>query len=205
MRVVGTSSTILKFAVYTGVLDYFGAKGHAANVVLHLMETKLNVRHSLFMDNYYNSYDLARLLLDRGAYCTGTLRIDRKKTPEEVKRQNLKKGATIARFADGVMIAKWHEKRDVSYISTEFGNQMVVVQNKRQQEVEKPQAIVIYNKSMGGVDQQDQMMAYYSCPEKLFGGTKSWGHIFYTCCLSTPTFCLKNMETTPVCHYMSTD
>lgn len=57
------NDTILKFAVYAGAFDDIGGKGHAINVVLHLMEEKLNIGHSLFMDNFYNSYDLIQKLL----------------------------------------------------------------------------------------------------------------------------------------------
>jgi len=54
---------IIKFAVYTGVLDDLGDKDHAANGVLHLMSEKLNNGHSMYMDNFYNSIDLAEQLL----------------------------------------------------------------------------------------------------------------------------------------------
>lgn len=83
--------TMIKFAVYTGTLDDYGGKGHAANIVLHLMEEKLDVGHSLYLDNYYNSYDLACKLLSRKTYCTGTLRVDRKQNPVDVKTAKLKK------------------------------------------------------------------------------------------------------------------
>ncbi|XP_025830429.1 piggyBac transposable element-derived protein 4-like [Agrilus planipennis] len=62
--------TILKFAVYTGQLHDFGGKGHAANVVLHLMEGLLDVGQAVYMDSYYNSYDLATKLLRRQTYYT---------------------------------------------------------------------------------------------------------------------------------------
>lgn len=54
---------VIKFAVYTGVLDDMGRKGHAANVVLHLMAEKLKNGYSLYMDNFYNSFDLATKLV----------------------------------------------------------------------------------------------------------------------------------------------
>jgi hypothetical protein len=54
---------VLKFAVYVGVLDDLGEKGHVANVVLHLMTEKLNNGHALYMDNFYNSFDLASKLI----------------------------------------------------------------------------------------------------------------------------------------------
>ncbi|KAK9701398.1 Transposase IS4 [Popillia japonica] len=57
---------IQKIAVYTGMLDEKGDRGHAQKVVLHLMKDKLNVGHHLYVDNYYNSFDLAKTLLDQG-------------------------------------------------------------------------------------------------------------------------------------------
>lgn len=106
----------LKFAVYTGVLDDMGGKGHAANVVLHLMAEKLNNGHSLYMDNFYNSFDLATKLIQQNTYCTGTLRSERKNTPIDVKQAKLKKGETLARYSQGVVIGKWKDKREVTYI-----------------------------------------------------------------------------------------
>jgi hypothetical protein len=59
------------------------------------MEDYLDVGHSVYMDNYYNSFDLAVKLLNRNTYCTGTLRVDRKNTPIEVKNKQSKKGETV--------------------------------------------------------------------------------------------------------------
>jgi hypothetical protein len=73
------SGTIIKFLIYTGALGDFGGVGHAANVVLHLLHEKLDVGHAIYMDNFSNSYNLAKQLLDRKTYSTGTLRVNRKK------------------------------------------------------------------------------------------------------------------------------
>lgn len=97
--------TILKFSVYTGQLNDFGDKGHAANVVLNLMDGRLDVGHAVYVDKYYNSYDLLVKLLHHQTYCTGTLRVDRKHTPVEVKTQKLKKGETLFRCSeDGILV-----------------------------------------------------------------------------------------------------
>lgn len=171
---------ILRFLVYCGVIDELAGKGHAANVVLKLMERKLDVGHSLYMDNYYNSFLLASKLLSRGTYCTGTLRIDRKFTPTDVKSATLKKGETIARYAEGVCIAKWKDKRVVSYISTEFENDMVQITNKREILRDKPLPIVKYNAFMKGIDRGDQMMAYYPVERKTLRWYKKLaGHIIH--------------------------
>lgn len=62
-----------------------GRIDHAGNIVLHLMYNKLNNGHSLYMDNFYNSFDLATKLIQWDTYCTfvptGSLRSERKNTP----------------------------------------------------------------------------------------------------------------------------
>lgn len=76
------------------------------------------------------------------------------------------------------MIGKWKDKRDVTYISTEFENQMVEITNKRGVAKQKPLPIVEYNKYMGGIDLQDQMMSYYPYLKKtLFWYKKLGVHI----------------------------
>lgn len=195
---------VQKFAVYTGTLDDFGGKGHAANIVLHLMDQKLDVGHSLYMDNYYNSYELASQLLSRSTYCTGTIRVDRKSNPKNVKEAKLKKGETIARYSNGVMIAKWKDKRDVFYISTEFGNNLKTYFNRRQQEIKKPEAILNYNRFMSGIDRKDQMMSYYPCERKTLRWYKKLGiHIIYMCLINS-FFYIKNM-CVQECLYMIID
>ncbi|KAG5878336.1 hypothetical protein JTB14_035263 [Gonioctena quinquepunctata] len=157
---------VQKIAVYSGMLDEIGGRGHAQKVVLHLMENKLNVGHHLYMDNYYNSFDSAKNLLNQGTNCTGTLRLDRKNVPIDVKNAKLAKGNTTARYAEGIMIGKWRNKRDVSYISTEFENNMIEIETRRKGKVNKPLPIVQYNKYRSGIDRQDQMLSYYSAERK---------------------------------------
>lgn len=78
------------------------------------------------------------------------------------------------------MIAKWKDNREVFYISTEFGNNLMKYYNKRQEEKEKPEAICKYNNYMGGVDKKDQMMAYYPCERKTLRWYKKIGiHVIY--------------------------
>lgn len=56
---------ILKFMVYTSMLDDYGGKGHSQKVVLKLLEGLLDVGHNVYMDNYYNSFELAKYLADK--------------------------------------------------------------------------------------------------------------------------------------------
>lgn len=157
---------VLDMTVYTGTNDLLGGKDHTKKVVLHLIRNYLDSGHSLYMDNFYNSYDLAQSLKARGTFCTGTLRKDRKGSPKDVVEFKLKKGETKAAYLNGVVIGKWRDQRDVFYLSTEFKNEMDIVTNRRGIEKEKPVPIINYNKHMGGVDRRDQLMAYYPAERK---------------------------------------
>jgi hypothetical protein len=53
------------------------------------------------------------------------LRVNRKNTPKQVTTAKLKAGETVANYASGVLVAKWRDKRDVTFISTEFENRLV--------------------------------------------------------------------------------
>lgn len=80
---------------------------------MQLMEEKLQNGHSLYMDNYYNSFHLTERLLDNKTYCTGTLRKVLKENSKDVVQRTLKKGENISRFWEGVHIGKWKDKRPV--------------------------------------------------------------------------------------------
>uniref|UniRef100_A0A1B6DUW0 PiggyBac transposable element-derived protein domain-containing protein n=1 Tax=Clastoptera arizonana TaxID=38151 RepID=A0A1B6DUW0_9HEMI len=94
--------------------------------------------HSLFMDNFYNSHDLSKDLLEVGTHTTGTLQCNRKNLPKDVVQKKLEKGDTICQFSEKkVMVGKWRDKRAVLYITTEFDNVMTEGTNKRGQSVKK--------------------------------------------------------------------
>lgn len=131
------------------------------------MREKLNVGHSLYMDNFYNSYELSKKLLENETYSTGTLRATRKNTPSSVAKSKLKKGETISQYSDsGVMIGKWRDNREVLYISTQYENEMVDFINRKGIVRRKPLPVVQYNCYMSGVDRKDQMLSYYPCERK---------------------------------------
>ena len=63
-----------------------------AAIVLKLLEHLLGRGHTLWMDNFYNSPELARQLkTQRSTDCVGTLKLNRKNVPKEVKDKKLKK------------------------------------------------------------------------------------------------------------------
>lgn len=160
------SGIVQKFAVYTGALNDFGGSKHTQKIVLHLLNEKFDCGHHVYMDNFYNSFALAKTLLNRKTHCTGTLRMKRQNNPKEIETAKLKRGEIVAKYAQGIMIGKWRDKREVLYISTEFENEIVNVQNKRKEIISKPLPLVNYNKYMSGIDRHDQMLSYYLSERK---------------------------------------
>lgn len=156
----------VRFTVYSGKGGELGGKGHASKVVKYLMRGMLGVGHSLFMDNYYISYPLASDLLSEKTYCTGTMRSDRKHVPLDLKTARLARGEKAERYANGVLIGKWCDKRQVLYLSTEFENDWAISNNRYNQPRQKPLPIVQYNAHMKGVDRNDQLMSYYAFEHK---------------------------------------
>lgn len=157
----GPYGVILKVLVYTGAMDTLGGKGHITQVVLELIKNYLDLGHSLYLDNYYNSFDLANKLTDRNTHCTGTLNSKRTNNPKPVIDKNLKKGETGAAYSHDIVVKKWKDKRDVIYIANKHADNMAEYTDRRTRAREKPTPIFYYNKFMGGVEHQDQLDAYY--------------------------------------------
>lgn len=178
---------ILKTRIYTGAMDdNIGGKGHTTKVVLDLLQNYLDSGHSVYLDNFYNSFELSKSLTYRNTHCTGTLNVKRKNNPNVVVSKKLKKGETTAQYSDEIMVGKWKDKRDVLYISNEFENLMIEYTDRRNRVREKPEPIVNYNKFMGGIDYQDQLTAYYPCERKTLRWYKKLGiHIIHMMLLNS--------------------
>ncbi|PNF14286.1 hypothetical protein B7P43_G07092, partial [Cryptotermes secundus] len=165
------SGYLWSFIVYTGSETQLNSSlirentNKTTSVVLHLVEPLLHRGHTLWMDNYYNSPQLAKLLKNHGTDCVGTLRLNRKGVPTTVKNTKLRKGEIIAQHAGPITVLKWQDKKPVSVIST-FHNADTQTDIKRNKEIKKPKIIIDYNEMMGGVDLKDQLLQYYNVERK---------------------------------------
>jgi len=83
------------------------------SLVLRLMDPCLDIGHYLFMDNYYNSFNLSKKLLDRQTYTTRTLRNNRKGNPKQITQKKIKKVGHVWKQQQSVYVSKWKDKRDV--------------------------------------------------------------------------------------------
>lgn len=135
-------------------------------VVMRLMKPYLMKGHELFMDNYYNSYELSEKLLSFKTHTNGTLRSNRKSNPRNLVKRKLKRGQHFWVRRKQVYVSKWKDKRDVLVITTRNHPQMVSVKNRFGKEQIKPIEVSTYNDHMSGIDRCDQMTSTYSTPRK---------------------------------------
>ena len=89
----------------------------------------------------------------------------RKELPKSLTATYLKEGEYVKWTNDtGVMLCKWHDKRNVHMISTNDagGDHFIHVRGKRQEvDLSVPTCVRSYNASMGGVDRLDKLQSYY--------------------------------------------
>ncbi|KAJ8968616.1 hypothetical protein NQ314_002215 [Rhamnusium bicolor] len=110
-----------RMSIYTGqnFENVSNVKELAEKIVLNLAQDYLNNGRTVITDNFYTSVPLAKSLLDSKTHLLGTLRKNRRDLPKEVMNDNLKKGEIIGKESSvGIIVAKWRDKRDVSFLST---------------------------------------------------------------------------------------
>jgi len=102
-----------------------------AAVVLELLEPLLGRGHTLWIDNFFSSPELARKLqIEHSTDCVGTLKLNRRNVPKEVKDKKLEKGETIATNSGPVTVLKWHDKINETMVSTYHNADIQRISNK---------------------------------------------------------------------------
>jgi hypothetical protein len=177
-----SSGYVWSFLVYTGKdMDLTTkvvttAASKTAAIVVKLVEDLLGRGHTVWMDNFYNSPDLARFLKSKQTDCVGTLRDNRKNVPPAVKNMKLNKGEHFGQQSGDVAVLAWRDKKRVTMISTFHKDDMRVFVNRANKQVTKPVVVCDYNKNMLGVDLKDQMLQPYMIERKK--GTKWYMKLF---------------------------
>ena len=103
--------------------------------------------------------------IEHSTDCVGTLKLNRRNVPKEVKDKKLEKGEIIARHSGPVTVLKWVEKRNVTMVSKYHSADTQRVSNKGK-ETEKPLCVIDYNHKMGGVNLKDQLLHMYLVERK---------------------------------------
>ena len=156
---------VLNFDVYLGKeAGHRRTHGLGYDFVTKMITPFMNKNHHVYFDNFFSSVGLLEHLLAKNTFACATVRVrsNRKHLPT-CAGQKLRPGEKIVRQKGKIVFTKWHDKREVSIISSNVSpNSPDVVIQRRNQEQLKPAVIDLYNKNMGGVDLADQLRGYYS-------------------------------------------
>ncbi|XP_017756490.1 PREDICTED: piggyBac transposable element-derived protein 4-like [Eufriesea mexicana] len=160
------------FKIYTGQDKIDSNDSAPENVVMELSKSIINKGYTLFLNNWYSSPDLFLKLHKKKTNIIGTLRKNRKNVPKDIQKRILKKGECVWRRCNNLIAPRWKDRRDVyMMISTKHESEEMVEQSDKQlQKVTKPKCIVEYNKGIGAVDHQDQMLSCFLIMRKVIKG-----------------------------------
>ncbi len=151
------------------------AKGtnRICNLVKRLVHPWINTGRTITTDNYFTSADLAEDLLGVQTTLVGTIRRNKKEIPRELQPDaHRPEQSSIFCFDRQLTLVSYVPKKAhaVILLSSLHHDQAIVDEEKN-----KPEIILYYNNTKGGVDRMDQMVRTYSCKRK----TKRWPMTFF--------------------------
>ena len=152
---------------------------------MKMVESFHNKGHHLYVDNFYSSLALFTSLSAVGIGACGTLRCNRKGTPNEIKKPHTKlsKGDLLTCVSGGMRFLKWKDKREVTILTTIHDDSLISKRRRTRsvpggfEDISKPQAVEQYNRYMGGVDKMDQYLSYYGFTRRT---CKWWKKAFFS-------------------------
>jgi len=145
---------------YTGKIEGKAEANQGRRVVMDLVEG-LPTGLGVVTDNFFTSISLAEMLKKKNMTLLGTLRKNRVEVPKEVlPNKHRKIHSSMFLQADDVTLVSYvpKKKKAVVLLSTEHHDKTCA----GKKDDYKPQMILDYNKTKGGVDSVDQMVAHFS-------------------------------------------
>ncbi|GBN62701.1 hypothetical protein AVEN_94309-1 [Araneus ventricosus] len=151
-------------------------KGLGYDVIHFLCSCLKSTGHHIFFDRFFSIVLLMRDLFNAGQYSTGTIMLNRKFHPENIKEFKLKTAGKSKCFqcieTPDLTCIIWKDKKEITLVST--ANKYTIESTKRRiggnvASIPCPLTIRQYNKFMGGVDLTDQKRQYYDVARKTIG------------------------------------
>ena len=159
--------------------------GQAQRICEELTRGLKNEGRTLYINNFYTRYPLARFMLAEKKHVVGTVRPFRAKLPKEVLKKKLQRGEMVGQEeSHGILVLKWRDTKDVHVLSTKHIPDMEEVYTSRRRSLLaanapstsnttpstrsklKPKAVIEYNKDKAGINLSDEMSAYASVLRK---------------------------------------
>ena len=106
------------FSVYLGKeANVPRVNGLGYDVVMKMASPFLKKHRHIFFDNFFTSTKLMEDLLAQDTYACGTVRSNRKDLPACAKNK-LRQGEKVCAQRGKIIFTKWHDKRDICFLST---------------------------------------------------------------------------------------
>lgn len=141
--------------------------GNATKVVLRLVQPISNTGRNITTDNWYTSAELANELLKQKLTLVGT--VNKRKTfipPEFLPQKKREEQESVFGFQSELTLVSYVPKRNKSVVLlSSMHNDKAV-----DEETKKPDIVLFYNSTKGGVDALDQKCANYSTSRR----TRRW-------------------------------
>jgi hypothetical protein len=141
------------------------ATGIGQQIVLELTR-HLDTGRTVVMDNFFTSLGLLKQLRTRQLGLIGTIRKNRRELPEEFTSKRSTAGSSLFGFNDDATLVSYAPKQNkrVLLLSSEHNRADIDPVSG------KPEIILAYNKSKGGVDHLDEMCGFYTTRKR----TQRW-------------------------------
>lgn len=141
------------------------------DVVLKLCDKYQNSNRVVTADNFFTSITLAELLWEKGLRYVGTMRKNKCEIPEEFL-PNRRRPEFSSQFA-----FKQHLTL-TSYVPKKYKDVVLLSKNHHDETIsnkpsKKPEIILYYNITKGGVDRLDQLVESFTCRRKTNRWTSS--------------------------------
>lgn len=158
------------------ILFYFIFQGTLGERVVRRLCKSIRGRNvAICMDRFFTSFEMMK----KSPFpLVGTCMTNRRNVPTMAGK--LAKGESMAKStANGVIAFKWQDTKEVTLLSNCHTSEISSVERKQKNGEKKsfpcPEAIVFYNKFMGGVDMTDQYTLAYDINRKT---NKWWKRVF---------------------------
>ena len=151
--------------------------GAAQRIVHQLVAPYKGTGRNVTMDRFYTSVTLAEELLKDKLTITGTMNTSRREIPGIMKAAKTREEkSSIFLFTQDLTMVSYVPKKNKSVILLSSMHHTCDISTE---EHKKPEIIMFYNSTKGGVDTVDQMVRYYSCRIK----TRRWPLVLFMNCI----------------------
>ncbi len=176
------NSYIYNLEVYVGQQPpgIFRQSNRPEDIILRLVEPIANQTgraRVITTDNWYTSLNLAQELHLRNLNLLGTVRKNRTFIPKEFVAKNPRRPihSTMFGYLDNITLLSYQAKRNRCVLCLTTVPEILHDQISGQDPQQRPEAILLYNKTKGGVDTVDKLKTTYDVTR----GTRCWNLVIW--------------------------